>query len=120
MKRRLAELEAELEVHQRRLQSADRERQRQDRWLEVLNDQLARARQENDRLQSGSGDLDVARSRIHALEAEVAKLRADLAERDRRLAASRFECATARTTVAYLQAELARRGDDPGARVTTH
>jgi hypothetical protein len=50
----------------------------------------------------------------------VANLKAELADRDRRLAASRFECANARTTVAYLQAELARRGEDPRARATTH
>jgi chromosome segregation ATPase len=120
MKQRLAEVEAELADLQRRLESATRERHRQDRWLEVLNDQLARAREENDRLQSGSSDAEAARRRIAVLEAELAKLRADLADRDRRLAASRFECANARTTVAYLQAELARRGDDPRARFTTH
>jgi chromosome segregation ATPase len=118
--RRLAELESQLADHQRRLEAAGRERQRQDRWLEVLNDQLARAREENDRLQSGSGDVESQRRRIGELEAEVANLKAELADRDRRLAASRFECANARTTVAYLQAELARRGDDTRARATTH
>jgi peptidoglycan hydrolase CwlO-like protein len=120
LRRRLTEVETDLDGHQKRLSSADRERQRQDRWLEVLNDQLARARAENQRLLAGSAELDEARRRIQALEAEIAKLRGELADRDRRLAQSRFECANARTTVAYLQAELARRGDEPGARVTTH
>jgi len=120
LQRRLADLEAQLAEHQRRLDAAGRERQRQDRWLEVLNDQLARAREENDRLQSGSGDLESQRRRIGELDAEVAHLKAELADRDRRLAASRFECANARTTVAYLQAELARRGDDTRAGATTH
>jgi len=120
LKPRLSELETALETHQRRLSAAERERERQDRWLEVLNDQLARARQENDRLLAGSSEIEQARRRISELEAEVLGLRQELAERDRRLAASRFECANARTTVAYLQAELARRGDDPARNALPH
>ena len=120
LKPRLTELETELESHQRRLSSAERERERQGRWLDVLNDQLSRARQENDRLLAGTGEIEQARKRIAELEAEVAGLRHELAERDRRLAASRFECANARTTVAYLQAELARRGDDPALKSLPH
>jgi len=117
LERRLAELEASLSTHQKRLAVADRERERQDRWLEVLNDQLARAREENDRLAAGARDLEVAQRRIRELEAEVQSLRSELADRDRRLAASRFECSNARTAVAALQAELERRGREPG-RVT--
>ena len=120
LKPRLSVLETELETHQRRLSAAERERERQGRWLEVLNDQLARARQENDRLLAGTSEIEQARRRITELEAEVAGLRQELAERDRRLAASRFECANARTTVAYLQAELARRGDDPARKSLPH
>jgi predicted nucleic acid-binding Zn-ribbon protein len=120
LKERLEALEGELDGHQRRLASAERERERQDRWLDVMNDQLARARQENERLAAGGSDLDAAQRRIAELQEEVGRLRTELADRDRRLAASRFECANARTTVAYLQAELSRRGAEPDARATTH
>ena len=47
-------------------------------------------------------------ARITALEAEIARLNNEIADRERRLATSRFECATARTTITHLQAQLER------------
>ncbi len=106
---RIADLEDALAEARRRLESVERERDRQGKWLDVINDQLARARDANDKLAAGAGDLDSTRARISELEAEIARLKEAVADRDRRLAASRFECANARTTLAHLKAELERR-----------
>ena len=106
---KIAELESALADAQRRVALMDRERDRQDRWLDILNDQLSRARETNEKLAASTGDIGVARSRISELEREVVRLKEELADRDRRLAASRFECANARTTVAHLRAEIERR-----------
>jgi chromosome segregation ATPase len=109
MRTRLAELEGALADATQRLAAVERERDRQGKWLDVLNDQLAHARDANHKLSAGADHLDATRARIVELEREVARLKEELAERDRRLAASRFECANARTTLAHLKAELERR-----------
>jgi chromosome segregation ATPase len=101
-------LKSELHDQRRRNEAHDRERQRQDKWLDVLNDQLARAREANDNLQRELADQQALKARIAALEAEIARLNNEIADRERRLAASRFECATARTTITHLQAQLER------------
>jgi len=44
--------------------------------------------------------------RIVELETEVKRLGEEIADRERRLATSRFECATARTTIAHLQSQI--------------
>lgn len=107
---RIPALETELDEQRRRSEAMDRERQRQDKWLDVLNDQLARAREANDKLGSELMDQQALRKRIAELEAEVKRLGEEIADRERRLAASRFECATARTTITHLQAQLERSG----------
>ena len=101
-------LKSELDDQRRRNEAHDRERQRQDKWLDVLNDQLARAREANDSLQRELADQQALKARITALEAEIARLNNEIADRERRLATSRFECATARTTITHLQAQLER------------
>lgn len=106
---KIAELTAALDDAQRKIAQMERERDRQDRWLDILNDQLSRARETNERLASASGDIGAARVRIAELEREIVRLKEELADRDRRLATSRFECANARTTVAHLRAEIERR-----------
>ncbi len=106
---RIAELEENLAEARKRLAAVERERDRQGKWLDVLNDQLAHAREANGRLSEGAERLDATRLRIAELETEVARLKEALADRDRRLAASRFECANARTTLAHLKAEIERR-----------
>jgi len=105
---RLPALQSELDDQRRRNEVFDRERQRQDKWLDVLNDQLARAREANDKLQRDLLEQRVLQARIAELEAEVTRLGTEIADRERRLAASRFECATARTTITHLQAQLER------------
>jgi chromosome segregation ATPase len=107
---RIPELEAELEDQRKRSEAFDRERQRQDKWLDVLNDQLARAREANDKLKSELTDQQLLLARIAHLDAVVQRLNVEIADRERRLAASRFECATARTTITHLQAQLERNG----------
>jgi chromosome segregation ATPase len=107
---RIPELQSELDDQRRRSEAFDRERQRQDKWLDVLNDQLARAREANDKLTAELTDQQILRQRITQLEADVKHLSDEIADRERRLAASRFECATARTTITHLQAQLERNG----------
>ncbi len=104
--RRILQLESTLEDANKRSGDYDRERQRQDRWLDVLNDQLALARETNDRLTAGVHNATGLQQRINQLEADVQRLTDELADSERRLAASRFECATARTTIAHLQGRL--------------
>jgi septal ring factor EnvC (AmiA/AmiB activator) len=101
-------LKSELDDQRRRNEVHDRERQRQDKWLDVLNDQLARSREANDKLQGELADQQALKARIASLEAEIARLNNEIADRERRLATSRFECATARTTITHLQAQLER------------
>jgi chromosome segregation ATPase len=105
---RLPALQSELDDQRRRNGVFERERQRQDKWLDVLNDQLARAREANDQLQRDLIDQQTLQARVTALETEIARLGNEIADRERRLAASRFECATARTTITHLQAQLER------------
>lgn len=105
---RIPELQSALDGQRKRSEDYDRERQRQDKWLDVLNDQLARARQTNDRLSSELQDREALQQRIVKLEAEVKRLGNEIADRERRLAASRFECATARTTITHLQTQLGK------------
>jgi chromosome segregation ATPase len=104
--RRILQLESALDDAHKRSADYDRERQRQDKWLDVLNDQLARARETNDRLTAGVHDQTALQQRINQLEADVKRLTEELSDSERRLAASRFECATARTTIAHLQGRL--------------
>jgi chromosome segregation ATPase len=113
---RVPELESELDDQRKRSEAFDRERQRQDKWLDVLNDQLARARETNDKLTAELTDQQALRQRIAHLEAEVKRLSEEVADRERRLAASRFECATARTTITHLQAQLERNGATTGTK----
>jgi chromosome segregation ATPase len=113
---RIPELESELQDQRKRSETFDRERQRQDKWLDVLNDQLARAREANDKLTADLANQKVLQQRIVQLEAEVKRLGEEIADRERRLAASRFECATARTTITHLQAQLERNGAAAGAK----
>ena len=107
---RVPELESELDGQRKRSETFERERERQDKWLDVLNDQLARAREANDKLGAELTDQTILKQRIAHLEAEVQRLNGEIADRERRLAASRFECATARTTITHLQAQLERNG----------
>ena len=51
-------------------------------------------------------DRAALQQRIVELEAELKRLGDELADRERRFAASRFECATARTTITHLQTQL--------------
>ncbi len=104
--KKIPQLESALGDQLKRNEEFDRERQRQDKWLDVLNDQLARARETNDKLSRQLTDQTALRRRIATLEAELKRLGQEIAERERRLAASRFECATARTTIAHLQSRL--------------
>ncbi len=104
--KKIPQLESALGDQRKRNEDHDRERQRQDKWLDVLNDQLARARETNDRLGRELSDQAALQRRIAELEAELKRLGEEIAERERRLAASRFECATARTTIAHLQSRL--------------
>ncbi len=104
--RRILQLESTLDDANQRSGDYDRERQRQDKWLDVLNDQLALARETNDRLTAGVHNATGLQQRINQLEADVQRLTDELADSERRLAASRFECATARTTIAHLQGRL--------------
>ncbi len=103
--RRILQLESTLDDANKRSGDYDRERQRQDKWLDVLNDQLARSRETNDRLTAGMHDQTGLQQRINQLEADVKRLREELSDSERRLAASRFECATARTTIAHLKSK---------------
>jgi chromosome segregation ATPase len=99
-------LQSELDGQRKRNEDFDRDRQRQEKWLDVLNDQLARSRETNDRLTAQLTDQTRLQQRIFELETEVRRLGDEIADRERRLAASRFECATARTTITHLQAQL--------------
>jgi len=99
-------LQSALDGQRKRNEDFDRDRARQEKWLDVLNDQLARARETNDKLTLQIADQAGLQRRIFELEGEVRRLGDEIADRERRLAASRFECATARTTVAHLQAQL--------------
>jgi chromosome segregation ATPase len=103
---RIPQLEQELASQRKRSEVFERERHRQDKWLDILNDQLARARETNDKLSGGMAQQQVLQQRIDELEAECKRLGEEIAERERRLAAKSFECATARTTVTHLQAQL--------------
>jgi len=115
--KKIPQLETALGDQRKRNEDFDRERQRQDKWLDVLNDQLARARETNDRLSGELKDQTTLQRRIAELEAEVKRLGEEIADRERRLAASRFECATARTTIAHLQSQLdAKKGASAGAK----
>ena len=107
--KQIPQLESALDGQRKKNEDYDRERQRQDRWLDVLNDQLARARETNDRLAGELRDSVALQQRIDGLEAEVKRLGDEIADRERRLATSRFECATARTTIAHLQAQIGRK-----------
>ena len=103
---RIPALQSELDGQRRRNEDFDRDRQRQEKWLDVLNDQLARSRETNDRLTAQLTDQTRLQQRVFELEGEVRRLGDEIADRERRLAASRFECATARTTITHLQAQL--------------
>jgi chromosome segregation ATPase len=113
---RIPQLESALDGQRKRSEDFDRERQRQDKWLDVLNDQLARARETNDRLAVELQDREALQQRIVRLEVEVKRLGDEIADRERRLAASRFECATARTTITHLQAQLGKPKAASGAK----
>jgi len=113
---RIPELESALDGQRKRSEDYDRERQRQDKWLDVLNDQLARARETNDRLSVELQGRVALQHRIVELEAQVKRLGDEIADRERRLAASRFECATARTTITHLQAQLGKPKVVSGAK----
>jgi septal ring factor EnvC (AmiA/AmiB activator) len=78
---RIPELESELDDQRKRSESFDRERQRQDKWLDVLNDQLARAREANDKLSVELTDQQTLRQRIAHLEVEVKRLNGEIADR---------------------------------------
>lgn len=104
--KKIPQLETALGHQRKRNEDFDRERQRQDKWLDVLNDQLARARETNDKLSGELKDQAALQRRITELEAEVKRLGEQIADRERRLAASRFECATARTKLTHLQSQL--------------
>lgn len=115
--KKIPQLETALGDQRKRNEDFDRERQRQDKWLDVLNDQLARARETNDKLSGELKDQAKLQRRIAELEAEVKRLGEEIADRERRLAASRFECATARTTIAHLQSQLdPKKGANAGAK----
>jgi chromosome segregation ATPase len=115
--KKIPQLETALGDQRKRNEDFDRERQRQDKWLDVLNDQLARARETNDKLSGELKDQATLQRRIAELEAEVKRLGEEIADRERRLAASRFECATARTTIAHLQSQLdAKKSASAGAK----
>jgi len=115
--KKIPQLETALGDQRKRNEDFDRERQRQDKWLDVLNDQLARARETNDKLSGELKDQTSLQQRIVELETEVKRLGDEIADRERRLAASRFECATARTTVTHLQAQLdAKKNASIGAK----
>ncbi len=115
--KQIPQLESALNGQRKKNEDHDRERQRQDKWLDVLNDQLARARETNDRLSSELQDRAALQQRIVQLEAEVKRLGEEIADRERRLATSRFECATARTTIAHLQSQIeGQKGSTPGAK----
>ena len=103
---RIPALQSELDGQRKRNEDFDRDRQRQEKWLDVLNDQLARSRETNDRLTAQLTDQTRLQQRVFELEGEVRRLGDEIADRERRLAASRFECATARTTITHLQAQL--------------
>jgi predicted RNase H-like nuclease (RuvC/YqgF family) len=90
----------------KRIVDLDRERERQDKWMGVLTEQLETLRETNRRLNDEATEAKSARERIRHLESEVARLVAELGERDRRLAASRFELSTARAMVADLQGRV--------------
>jgi chromosome segregation ATPase len=115
--KKIPQLESELGDQRKRNEDFDRERQRQDKWLDVLNDQLARARETNDKLSAQLKDRASLQQRIVELEVELKRLGDEIADRERRLAASRFECATARTAIAHLQSQLdAKKGASAGAK----
>lgn len=114
--KQIPQLESALDGQRKKNEDYDRERQRQDKWLDVLNDQLARARETNDRLAGELRDKAALQQRIDELEAEVKRLGDEIADRERRLATSRFECATARTTIAHLQAQIEGQKGTAGAR----
>jgi len=90
----------------KRILDLDRERERQDKWMGVLTEQLETSRETNRRLNEEAAEAKSARERIRNLESEVARLTAEVGERDRRLAASRFELSTARAMVADLQGRV--------------
>jgi chromosome segregation ATPase len=90
----------------KRIVELDRERERQDKWMGVLTEQLETSRETNRRLNEEAAEAKSSRERIRHLEGEVARLTAELGERDRRLAASRFELSTARAMVADLQGRV--------------
>lgn len=94
----------------KRIKDLDRERERQDKWMGVLTGQLETSRETNRRLNEEASEARAARERIRALEGEIARLATDVAERDRRLTASRFELSTARAMVADLQGRLGGQG----------
>ena len=115
--KQIPQLESALDGQRKKNEDYDRERQRQDKWLDVLNDQLARARETNDRLSGEVRDKAALQQRIVELEAEVKRLGEEIADRERRLATSRFECATARTTIAHLQSQIeAQKGATAGSK----
>jgi chromosome segregation ATPase len=93
----------------KRIADLDRERERQDKWMTVLTGQLDTSRETNRRLNDEAAEAKTSRDRIRSLEADLAKLRTDIMERDRRLAASRFELSTARAMVADLQGRVGAR-----------
>ena len=115
--KQIPQLESALDGQRKKNEDHDRERQRQDKWLDVLNDQLARARETNERLSGELQDQDALQQRIVQLEADVKRLGEEIADRERRLATSRFECATARTTITHLQAQLeGQKGTTAGSK----
>ena len=106
IERRLKDANETVQVRERRIAELDRERERQDKWLAVLTEQLETSRDTNRRLNEEAREARVGRERIRDLEGQVAKLCSELSDRDRRLAASRFELSTARAMMADLETRL--------------
>ena len=111
--KKIPQLETALGDQRKRNEDFDRERQRQDKWLDVLNDQLARARNQRQaqRRTEGAGGTAAAYRRTRS-RGETPRRR-DRRPRTtpRRIA---LECATARTTIAHLQSQLdAKRARAP-------
>jgi chromosome segregation ATPase len=102
----LTALKEALAEHEQRRNEIKGERERQDKWLDILNKQLETARVDNTRLTDELKGLTAARERIGELESTIAALKKELAERDKRLATSRFEVSNARAIAAHLESQL--------------
>ena len=102
----LTALREALAEHEQRRKEIKGERERQDKWLDILNKQLETARTDNTRLTEELKELAAARARIRELEGVIGNLKNDIAERDKRLATSRFEVSNARAVAAHLESQL--------------